>query len=179
MKNSKVSFLGILFFLICASLIGGVYFLDNRIKELKIEYDDLEQRRVNLESDSEFLTKQKSIFTAAFNELENDKDCRVNVAVSEMAFYSDVQQVARNNNVEFLTTSQQGVSSTGRSSLKLILKGDYYAMMQVLAEWRNLPTTVRVANLSLVASNPPASAGKARGYVQADVTVEAIVGSQK
>jgi hypothetical protein len=53
----------------------------------------------------------------------------------------------------------------------MTLKGDYYALMQVLANWRNTPTTVRVAALTVTAPR----VSDAREDVQADVTVEAIV----
>ena len=180
MKDDKVKILGFLFFLFCLALIGGVWYLGNQLRDLQEQYDELEQRRVDLSTSTQSLIQQKTVFTTAFKDLEN---YHVNVAPNEMAFYSDVQQVVQSNGVEILSTRQQGVDKEGRSSIVLALRGDYYAMMQVLAAWRNLPTTVRVAALTLTAANTTATSAPetptGRGWIQADATVEAIVGPQK
>ena len=108
---------------------------------------------------------QKTVFTNAFKDLEN---YHVNVAPSELAFYSDVQQVVQNNAVEILSTRQQGVNAEGLSTIAMTVRGEYYALMQVLAAWRNLPTTVRVSSLSLGQDKSTGSSGALRGWVQAD-----------
>jgi hypothetical protein len=46
--------------------------------------------------------------------------------------------------------------------------------MKILADWRNLTTTVRVSQLSMTASKTP----ETRGEVQADVVLEAIVSAR-
>ena len=126
-----------------------------------------------MESATQALVAQKTVFTNAFKELENYS---VNVALNEMAFYSDVQQVVQNNAVEIMSTRQQGVNADGVSAIAMTVWGEYYALMQVLAAWRNLPTTVRVSTLTLGADKSTGSSSEAlRGWVQADVTVEAIV----
>lgn len=173
MKDNKVTILGLLFFLLCAALGGAVYYLGERLNELHAQADELQQQRVDLESATQALIAQKSVFTNAFKELENYS---VNVAPDEMAFYSGVQQVLQNNSVEILSTRQQGVNAAGVSSIAMTVRGEYYALMDVFAAWRNLPTTVRVSNLTLGTDKPVgASAEAPRGWIQADVTVEAIV----
>ena len=97
MKDNKITILGLLFFLLCAALGGAVYYLGERLSELHSRADELQQQRVDLESTTQALIAQKSVFTNAFKELENYS---VNVALNEMAFYSDVQQVVQNNAVE-------------------------------------------------------------------------------
>ena len=173
MKDNKVAVLGLFFFLLCAALGGAIYYLGERLNELHARADELEQQRVDLESATQALIAQKSVFTNAFKELENYS---VNVAPNEMAFYSDVQQVVQNNAVEIMSTRQQGVNSEGVSAIAMTVRGEYYALMQVLAAWRNLPTTVRVSTLTLGADKAVGASSEAlRGWVQADVTVEAIV----
>ena len=173
MKDNKVAVLGLFFFLLCAVLGGAVYYLGGRLNELHAQADDLEQQRVDMESATQALVAQKTVFTNAFKELENYS---VNVALNEMAFYSDVQQVVQNNAVEIMSTRQQGVNAEGVSAIAMTVRGEYYALMQVLAAWRNLPTTVRVSTLTLGADKSTGSSSEAlRGWVQADVTVEAIV----
>lgn len=172
MNDNKVTIIGFLFFLFCAALIGGVYFLNGRFLELQGQYDELEQRRVNLEQTTKSLQEQKRIYTTAFNTL---RDYKVNVASDDMGFYSEVQQTVQASDVNILSTRQQGVNREGRSTIALTLRGDYYSFMQVLANWRNLPVTVRVANMTLTASKTP----ETRGEIQADVSIEAIVSGKK
>lgn len=172
MKDNKVAVLALFFFLFCAVLGGAVYYLGNRLNELQAQYDDLQQRKVDLASSTQALMEQKTVFANAFKELEN---YRVNVAPSELAFYSDVQQIVQNNGVVILSSRQQGVNKEGVSTIAMTMRGEYYAMMQVLAAWRNLPTTVRVSGLTLGSDRPIGSSEALPGWVQADVTVEAIV----
>ena len=173
MKDNKVTILTLLFFLLCASLIGGVWFLDKRVREL--QYDELEQRRVDLTSATEALMEQKKVFTEAFNELDN---YHVNVASDDMNFYANVQQAVQDKGVEILSTRQQGVNAEGVGTIAMTLRGDYYDMVQVLAAWRGLPMTVRVVNLTVrqnESRNSSDSKNAPLGRVEADVTVEAIV----
>jgi hypothetical protein len=167
--NDKVTVIGVLFLLFCAMLIGGVYFLNGQVVTLQEEYDELEQRKVNLEQDTDNLSKQKKIFTDAFRTLEGFS---INVASDDMAFYSAVQQTVQTTGINILSTRQQGVRQDGRGTIALVLRGDYYSFMHVLAAWRALPITVRVESLTVTASKTP----ETRGEIQADVSIEAIVG---
>ncbi|MDR2528154.1 MAG: hypothetical protein LBD04_03925 [Synergistaceae bacterium] len=167
--NDKVTLLGVLLFLLCAGCGGGVWYMNGKLVELQSQYDELEQRRVDLEQSTQFLMNQKRVFTESFTALDAYK---VSTAASDMDFYSDVQQAARTHGINILSTRQMGVSrTTGRSSIALTLRGDYYNFAQLLAQWRNLQTTVRVAALSITASRTP----ETNGEIQADVTVEAVV----
>ena len=65
MKDNKVTVLTLLFFLLCASLIGGVWFLDKRVRDLQEQYDEVEQRRVDLNGATGALMEQKKVFTEA------------------------------------------------------------------------------------------------------------------
>ena len=172
MKDNKVATLGLFLFLLCIVVGGIVYYLGNRLNELQVQADELQQQKVDLTTATQALIAQKTVFTNAFKDLEN---YHVNMAPSEMAFYTDVQQVVQNNAVEILSTRQQGVNAEGLSSIAMTVRGEYYALMQVLAAWRNLPTTVRVSGLVLGGDKPSGTSGPLRGWVQADVTVEAIV----
>ena len=58
MNDNKVTIIGFLFFLLCAALIGGVYFLNGRYMELQGQYNELEQRRVDLEQTTRSLQEQ-------------------------------------------------------------------------------------------------------------------------
>ena len=170
MNDNKVTLLGIVFFLVCAALIGGVYTLNAELTRLHEEYTELEQRRGELQQTTQVLMDQKKVFTDAFRALD---DYKVSVASSDMIFYSEVQGAVQNTSgVEIVSSQQRGVSREGRSSLSLVLRGDYYNFAKVLAKWRNLTTTVRVSAMTVTASRTP----ETRGEVQVDITVAAIIG---
>ncbi|MDR2179897.1 MAG: hypothetical protein LBP21_06290 [Synergistaceae bacterium] len=169
MNDNKVTVLAFVLFLVCAALMGGVYLLNGQLVQLHEEYADLVQRGGELEQTMQSLVEQKQVFTDAFRALEN---YQVRVASSDMVFYSEVQGAVQNTGVEISSTQQKGTSKDGRSSLALTLRGDYYKFAEVLAKWRNLSTTVRVAAMTITASRTP----ETRGEVQVDVTVEAIIG---
>jgi len=172
MNDNKVTLVGIGFLLICIALIGGVYYINEELKALKEEYNDLESRRVNLVQDRDGLRDQIRVFNDAFKTLES---FNVRATSSDMDFYSQVQQKIqenqRNNEISIITQRQNGVNKDGRSSIALTLRGDYYSFLRILAGWRNLTTTVRVSQLSITASRTPQTSGE----VQADVVLEAIV----
>jgi len=92
-----------------------------------------------------------------------------------MDFYSHVQleidPYIHRNEVVIVSQRQRGLGRDGRNSIHLILRGDYYSFMKILAAWRNLPVTVRVAGLDMTATRTP----QTRGEIQAEVTLEAIV----
>jgi hypothetical protein len=170
MNDNKVTVLAFCLFLVCAALIGGVYFLNGQLVVLHEEYSDLEQRRGELGQTMQSLIEQKRVFSDAFLALDNYK---VSVASSDMVFYSEVQGAVQDTSgVNILSTQQRPPSSDGRSSMVLTLRGDYYSFTRVLANWRNLLTTVRVSAMTVSASGTP----ETRGEVQVDVTVEAIIG---
>ncbi|MDR1979462.1 MAG: hypothetical protein LBQ42_12075 [Synergistaceae bacterium] len=172
MNDNKVTLLSFFFFIVCAGLIGGVYFLNGQLTQMHEEYTELEQRRGELSQTMQSLMQQKKVFSDAFVSLENYK---VNVADSDMIFYSEVQGAVQDTSgVNILSTQQRGTSPDGRSSLALTLRGDYYSFTQVLANWRNLLTTVRVSAMTVTASRT----SETRGEVQVDVTVQAIVGKK-
>ncbi|GHS97523.1 hypothetical protein AGMMS50276_17720 [Synergistales bacterium] len=172
--EKKVTSIALIFCLFCAALIGGVYYVGRRLTELQTEYDDLQQRKADLTQDTRSLMQQKKLFSDIFATLENYS---VSSAPNEMTFYDEVRIAAQENNVGILTTKQNGVDKrTGRSSIVLSLKGNYYSFLRTLADWRNLPTTVRVS--SLVVTSPAAANRDEvvdRESVQADVTLEAII----
>ncbi|GHV36554.1 hypothetical protein FACS1894187_11340 [Synergistales bacterium] len=173
-KKTGIAFI---FCLLCAALIGGIYYVDLRLTELQAEYDNLQQRRVDLNQDTKALMEQKKVFSDVFAVLAN---YRVNSAKDEATFYNEVRLAAERNGVNILTTRQMGVAQNGRSSIALSLKGNYYSFIRTLADWRNLSTTVRVA--SLVITSPTVADNKdtrARESVQADVTLEAIISAVK
>lgn len=179
MKDSKVTVIALLFALFCFALIGGVYFLGEKLKTQHEEYDDLAQRKANLNADTNNLIQQKKVFTEAFAELSN---YHVNPADGEVPFYSEVQQAVQNNSIEILSTRQQPRDKDSISRVSMTLRGDYYNFMNVLAAWRNLPMTVRVSTLTIRSDNAQ-SGGRSgssandtpTGIIQADVTVEAVI----
>jgi len=171
MNDNKVTIIGICFLAFCLSLAWGIYYLDGNFKMLREQYDDLEQRRVNLEQDTKGLLEQIALFKKAFTDLEA---YNVRATSNDMDFYSQVQEKIQENSAVNIITSRQNGIRDGRSSISLTLRGDYYSFMKILAGWRNLHTTVRVSQLSMTTSRNP----QTRGEIQADVVLEAIVSTR-
>jgi hypothetical protein len=129
----------------------------------------LEQRSGELDQTILALMEQKRVFTEKFASFE---EFQVKAASDDITFYAELQQMVRqaSGRMRILTTQQRGIRD-GRSSYALTLRGDYYDFVKILAEWRKLSTTVRVAGMTLTASRTP----ETRSEVQIDVTMEAIV----
>ena len=173
MNDSKVKLIGILFFLLCLGIIGAIWYVDRELRASREQFDELEQSRANLERDRNALREQIDVFNAAFRNLEGHN---VRPAASDMDFLSEAQMVVNprinNNEIVIITQRQHGVRD-GRTSISLTLRGNYYSFMEILAGWRNLHTTARVAELSMSSSRTPQP--QIRGEIQADVVLEAII----
>ena len=168
--DNKVTLLGVLLAMMCIAFMGGIYYLNGQLGELKDQYEDLERQRLTLEFEMQALQRQRRVFTEAFQELEH---YRIRLAASDTSFFEDVQQVVRRvGTVNIELANPRGVSRDGRTSLNLRLRGDYYGFTQILAAWRRLETTVRVSTMSVMASR---RAPETRGEVEVDLTLEAIV----
>lgn len=172
MNDNKITILGLIFFLFCAALIGGVYYINGQLTVAQEQYDELAQREANLMQTTQYLMDQKALYMSAFNVLDQ---YQIGVASSDLAFYAEVQQAAQARMVTIITTRQQGISKEGVGSIALTLKGDYYSLMRVLADWRRLPITVRVSSMNIKSSRTP----ETQGEVEADVTLEAIISDKK
>ena len=172
MNDSKVTLIGLVFFLICAGLVGGVHFTYSKLNELKDEYVRLENQRATLSQDTMELREQINTFNNAFKVLEA---YNVRATSSDINFKAEVQEKI-DEYIEAITTakSTQGATRDGRSSISYSIRGDYYSFLKILAGWRNLQTTVRVSALSMTASKTPQTSGE----ILADVTVEAIVSAK-
>jgi len=173
MNDSKVTVIGLLFLILCLGLVGGIWYLDGQLRYLREERDRLEQDRVNMVRDVANLEEQIRVFNTSFADLERHN---VRAAQNEMEFLAQVQQAIDphiwNDRIVMISSDQRGVNAaTGRATLNLVLRGDYYTFMNILAAWRNVDVTVRVSALSMMASRTP----QVRGEIQADVTLEAII----
>jgi len=173
MNDSKVTVIGVLFLLLCLGLVGGIWYLDGQLRELRQEYNTLDQNRANLQRDVANLREQIGVFNDAFQTLEG---YNVSAAENEMHFLTQVQQVIDpyiwSEQIIVVGSSQGGVdATTRRATQSFTLRGDYYAFKRILAAWRNVEVTVRVSALSMMASRNP----QMYGEIQADVTLEAIV----
>ena len=61
MNDNKVAIIGVLFLMLCLGLAGGIYYLDGQLRELREQYDILEQRRVNLDQDRRGLLEEITV----------------------------------------------------------------------------------------------------------------------
>jgi len=171
MNDSKVTVIGVLFLILCLGLVGGIWYLDGQLRELRGQRDRSEQERVDFERDRSNLQAQIRVFNESFEILGRHN---VRAAQNELEFQNQVQHVIdphiRDGNIAMISM-RQGPVTAGRATLIMTLRGDYYTFMNILAAWRNVGVTVRVSALSMMASRTP----QVRGEIQTDVTLEAII----
>jgi hypothetical protein len=166
--DNKVTIVGFLFLVLCLGLVGGVYYIDGRVRELRSEHDMLDQTRANMERDRINLQNQIRVFNDAFRDLE---EYNVRAAYNVGNFRGRIQQEIDRNEIIVISGREGAINNEGRATHSLTLRGDYYAFMRMLAAWRNLDITVRVSSLSVAASRSP----QIHGEIQADVILEAII----
>lgn len=172
-RENKMTLLVFLSALLCIGIIFAVYHLSGRLEALQARSDALEQRIVNARADTEILMEQKRVFTDVLGKLD-DENYHVKPARDETEFYTTLQEAARDSGVAILSTRQQGVNQNGISTMTFSLQGEYYSMLRLLAAWRDLPMTVRVANLTLRRAGQGLSD---LNRIVADTTVETVFSS--
>lgn len=153
-KKGIISFIVILFF---SGLIYGEYRFSNAVIQSKRELDSLRRTRMVLERSVEQKTKRVSVYKKAIADL---KQYQLDIPLDEVDFYSNVQQQLNNNSVRS-NRIRSVKASGGRNAVAIDFEGPYYAILETLADWRNMDVVVRVGNLSLRSSGEAMTSGNA------------------
>jgi len=153
-KKGIIFILVILFF---AGLIYGEYWFSNTVIQSKRELDSLRRTKMVLERSVEEKTKRVSVYKKAIADL---KQYQLDIPLDEVDFYSNVQQQLNNNSVRS-NRIRSVKASAGRNAVAIDFEGPYYAILETLADWRNMDVVVRVGNLSLRSSGEAMTSGNA------------------
>ena len=156
-----------IFFLLCFSLSGGVWWSLHELEALREEYDLLENERANSETIMASM-QNRNLDLKEITGLNIDNAGSAHDAVE---FYSHVRQAIENNNIELISMNSD---SNNDGILSLELQGNYYAFAHLLADWRNMPFASRINSLKLKRdANSPTS------QVSARIVLEAMMGSEE
>ena len=161
-KNTYLIFVGI-FFALCLSLVGGVWWSLHELSNLREEYDILSSEREN-SSNLMASMQDRHVNLTELTELNIENSGSARDAVE---FYSTVRQAIENNKVELISMNSD---SNNDAILSLQVQGSYYALAHMFADWRVMPFASRVNSLNL--KRNPASPSE---LVSAQIVLEAIL----
>ncbi len=150
-----------IFFAICLLLCVGVWFEIHVLEEYREEYDMIISERDNFEGIMENLrAKNRTLQSIRQVNLDN-----VVKAKDGVEFYSEVRRLIDENSINML--SMQNDQS---NILKLSLQGNYYALIHLFADWREMPFASRITELKIKRDNIMPS-----DLVEAELTLEAWI----
>lgn len=161
-KNTYLIFMA-LFFALCFSLIGGVWWSLNELEAMREEYDLLENERSTSVSMMESM-QNRNIDLTEITGLNLDNAGSAKDAVE---FYSHVRQAIENNNVELVSMNSD---SNNDGILSLQVQGTYSSLAHLLADWRNMPFASRINSLKL-----KREASAPSNFVSVQVVLEAMM----
>ncbi len=151
-----------IFFAIVAAIVFGAFFSERNLDSMRDEYNNLENRRVQLQSRISTLKQQNN----ALADITTDKFIHAQALQSQnglVDFYSQVQKVFSDRNIEIISTRQQ------ENSIILNLQGDYYALMATLADLRSMQTPSKINSMNIRRNQSHPS------LIAADMILEALI----
>ena len=157
----------VIFFILCLSLIGGVWYSLYALSTYREEYDLLASERDSFSSNMERLKAKK----AALEQINSINFTHSEKASDTLEFYSRVRDAADKNHVEMISmtaTQAQNISEQSGSVLTIKMRGGYYDLAKVFADWRQMPFASRVKSLRLARDKTDPEEA-----VEADIVLEA------
>ncbi len=146
------------FFALCLALCAGVWYGLQTLEDYREEYDMIVNERDNFETIMDGLrAKNKTLQSISKVTLAN-----VNTSADSVAFYSEVQRLVQENSLNMLSMQYD------KNILSLQLQGNYYSLVHLFADWREMPFASRVNALKITRdAQSPAD------LVDAELTLEA------
>ena len=145
---------------ICILICVITWYPVHLLETMREEYDTLENERIDLVMTVEnFSVVQENLQKI---EAASPKDIRPASDIVE--FYAYVRQAAENNGVNIISTRQSS------SSISMNLRGGYYSLMHLIADWRTMPTTGKITSIKIQRDKDAPSL-----FVTADVTLTALM----
>ncbi len=151
------------FFALCLSLIGGVWWSLQELRNYREEYDLLEEERTNSQRMMQNM-QDKNLDLSQVTGLNIDN---AGLAKDAVEFYSHVRDAIEKNNVELLAMNSE---ANRDNLLSLHVQGSYYALAHMFADWRIMPFASRINSIKIKRdSNSPTS------KVDAEIVLEAMM----
>ena len=116
-----------------------IWWYVHELNNLREEYDITEYEREGLVSEIEALTATRNNLEK-LNGLNLDT---IKPATDIIEFYSHVRRAAERNDINIIKTQQSNKNIT------LTVRGGYYSFINLLGEWRAMPTVCKISSLKL------------------------------
>jgi hypothetical protein len=156
-------FLFLFFFL----LVGGEVLFSREIIRERRTIDDLRTREAILESDVRDKTR---LITAYKDTLGAIERYEVNLPANEVAFFSAVERELAKNGVQ-VNSIKPAKASKGARGVEVDFVGPYYAVLNVMADWRGMGVAVRMDSVSLARDQQ-------EGLVKGKVVLETVLAGE-
>lgn len=154
----------ILFFVsLCLLFIGGVWLGIHILESYRKEYDTMRSELDNFENIMENL-RAKNRTLKSINQV-NLGDIKTILKGKENEFYTEVRRLIDENNITMIS-----MKNDNPSIFRLNLKGDYYALVHLFADWREMPFASRITELKIKRDELFPS-----DFVDAELTLEAWI----
>lgn len=141
---------------ICAVTWYPVHLLEN----MREEYENIESERMSLNTTVENF----SIVKGNLEKLEAITPKDIKPASDIVEFFAYVRQAAENNGINIISTRQSS------NSISLNLRGGYYSLMQLIADWRKMPASGKITSIKIQRDKDVPAL-----FVTADVTLAALL----
>ncbi|MBQ9419839.1 MAG: hypothetical protein IJU31_05610 [Synergistaceae bacterium] len=159
MENNDSYFVQIIiFFALCAALCAGVWYGLHTLQDYREEYDTIDNERDNFSTVMESL-RAKNKTLESINKIDFSN---VGKVVDPTEFSSKVIQLIDDNAVDLLSMS------TDDKTITMKLKGNYYSVVHLFADWREMPFASRITSLRITRNSE-----SPWDSIDADVTLEA------
>ena len=148
---------------LCILICVVTWYPVHLLEAMREEFDTLENDRQNLNMTVEnFAIVKENLEKLA---AASPKD--IKPAQDIVEFYAYVRQAAENNGINIISTRQTN------SSISMNLKGGYYSLMHLIADWRKMPAAGKITSIKIQRDkDAPAQ------FVTADVTLEALIANE-
>ena len=164
-KNLYLIFVG-LFFAICLALGGAVWYSLNVLYEYREEYDVMLAERESFSNTMEALkNKNRMLRQIAGMDFQSS-----NPTANLTEFFSYATKAIENNDLNLLSrqTSENSFEGSATNILTMKLQGNYYSLIRLFSDWRNMPFVARITSLRINRNQ------ESPGFsVDADVVLEA------
>jgi len=156
--------LQILFFAaLCLAMCVGVWFTTKTLEDYREEYDTMVNERDSFEGIMENL-RAKNRTLQAINKV-NLSDVKMISKENKNEFYNEVRRLIDENAVNMIS-----MKNDNPSVFNLSLKGDYYSLVHLFADWREMPFASRVTELHIKRDSL-----SPLDFVEAELTLEAWI----
>ena len=145
---------------ICILICVVTWYPVSMLEAMREDYDSLENER----SDLVMTVENYSIVQDNLQKVEASSPKNIRPVEDIVEFYAYVRQAAENNNIEIISTRQN------QSSVNINLRGGYYSLMHLIADWRSMPAAGKITSIKIQRDKD------APAYlITADVTIAALM----